>query len=361
MQAKTLLITGGAGFIGVNSARHFLRRGWGVTVFDNFSRKGTDITVEMLKKDHPEVRVIKGDVCTDFALLCQSVSTHDAVLHLSGQVAVTTSIENPRNDIEQNMLGTFNVLEAIRLSPNKPPIIYSSTNKVYGALESHPVQEKLMRYEFADSEYRTYGVPESHPLDFHSPYGCSKGAADQYVIDYARIYGLRTLVFRQSCVYGTNQFGVEDQGWLAWFTIAAMLNKPLTLYGTGKQVRDALFVEDLTRLYELAFAQIEKLSGRAYNVGGGPNNTLSLLELIHHLQSNFGYTIKPANAPTRAGDQPVFVADVRALEKDLGWKPTTGLEQGIKAMHEWLRSNKESVIKVFTPASSPQLVKSNVL
>ncbi len=163
------------------------------------------------------------------------------VLHLAAQVAVTTSIVDPRNDLEQNVLGTFNVLEAIRLSPNKPQIIYASTNKVYGALEHLPVRETLMRSEFLDDACRTFGVSEAQPLDFHSPYGCSKGAADQYVIDYARIYGLKTFVLRQSCIYGEHQFGVEDQGWLAWFTIAAMLGRPLTLYGNGKQVRDALF------------------------------------------------------------------------------------------------------------------------
>jgi CDP-paratose 2-epimerase len=363
MQAKTLLITGGAGFIGVNSARHFLRQGWGVTVFDNFSRKGTEVTIAMLQKDHPEVRVIRGDICRDIDLLSKAVSAHDAVLHLAGQVAVTSSILDPRHDIEQNMLGTFNVLEAIRLSPNKPPIIYASTNKVYGELEHHPVRERLMRYEFVDDAYRTFGVPESQPLSFHSPYGCSKGAADQYVMDYARIYGLRTLVFRQSCIYGPNQFGVEDQGWLAWFAIAAMLHKPLTLYGTGKQVRDALFVDDLSKLYELGFSQIERLSGKAYNVGGGPDNTLSLQELLYFLGSEFNYTLKPGHAPTRAGDQPVFVADIRALEKDFGWKPATSLEQGIIAMHSWLLTNKEQVAAVLAPteAKVTTFTKSNIL
>jgi len=206
-------------------------------------------------------------------------------------------------------------------------------------------------------------VPESQPLDFHSPYGCSKGAADQYVLDYARIYGLKTLVLRQSCIYGKNQFGVEDQGWLAWFAIAAMLGKPLTLYGNGKQVRDALYVEDVCKLYELGFMHIERLSGKAYNVGGGPNNTLSLLELISYLSSRFGYSIKPSYAPIRAGDQPVFVADIRALERDLGWKPAVSLEQGIDAMHEWLLNHKDAVLAVSTSAGVPirTFIKSNIL
>ena len=347
MQSGKLLVIGGAGFIGVNTARHFLKNNWQVTVFDNFSRKGTDITVQLLQKDFPDVRVVRGDVCRDLNLLADEVGKHDAVIHLAAQVAVTTSISDPRNDIEQNVLGTFNVLEAIRLSQNKPALIYTSTNKVYGSLEELTVRDTLMRYEFNDEIARTYGISEKQQLDFHSPYGCSKGAADQYVIDYARIYGLKTIVFRQSCIYGENQFGVEDQGWLAWFAIAAMLGKSLTLYGTGKQVRDALFVEDVARLYEMALAREDLMTGRAYNVGGGPGNTLSLLELLYHLQKKFGYTTSPKHAAIRAGDQPVFVADIRALQKDLGWKPLVGLDEGISRMHAWLVNNKEAVTRVF--------------
>lgn len=347
MQSKRLLITGGAGFIGVNTARHFLRLGWEVTILDNFSRKGTDITARMLEQDFPKVKIVRADICKDFDALAKTISEQDAVIHLAAQVAVTTSIADPRNDIEQNILGTFNVLEAIRTSTNKPMLIYSSTNKVYGALENIPVRETLMRSEFINDEYRTYGVPETQQLDFHSPYGCSKGAADQYVIDYARIYSLRTIVFRQSCIYGAHQFGVEDQGWLAWFAIAAMLGKSLTLYGNGKQVRDALFVEDLVHLYQLALQRPDLMSGRAYNVGGGPNNTLSLLELLYHLQNKFGYQMNPGHSAIRAGDQPIFVADVRALKRDFGWQPTIGLDVGIERMHNWLAHNKEAVQKVF--------------
>ncbi len=347
MQSGRLLVIGGAGFIGVNTARHFLKNGWQVTIFDNFSRKGTEITADLLSKDFPDVRVVRGDICRDLQLLGDEVGRHDAVIHLAAQVAVTTSIADPRNDIEQNILGTFNVLEAIRLSSNKPALIYTSTNKVYGSLEDLTVRETLMRYEFDDEEARTYGISEKRQLDFHSPYGCSKGAADQYVIDYARIYGLKTIVFRQSCIYGENQFGVEDQGWLAWFAIAAMLGKPLTLYGSGKQVRDALFVDDVARLYAMALARPEVLTGRAYNVGGGPQHTLSLLELLYHLQKHFGYTSNPKHAAIRAGDQPVFVADIRALERDLGWKPLVGLTEGISRMHTWLITNKEAVTRVF--------------
>lgn len=228
--AQRLLITGGAGFIGVNSARYFSRQGWKVAILDNFSRKGSDVNADMLLKDVPDITVIRADVTRDTDAIATAVSESDAVLHLAAQVAVTTSVVEPRNDMEQNILGTFNVLEAIRQSANKPALVYSSTNKVYGALEAYPVRDAGKRYEFEDPAYRTHGVPESQQLDFHSPYGCSKGAADQYVIDYDRIYGLRTLSLRQSCVYGTNQFGVEDQGWLAWFTIAAMQGRPITIY-----------------------------------------------------------------------------------------------------------------------------------
>lgn len=343
---KKILITGGAGFIGVNTARHFLKRGTQVTIFDNFSRKGTDINVATLQAAHPEVKVIRGDLRTDIEMLDDVVSQHDAVLHLAAQVAVTTSLVNPREDFEQNAVATFNVLEAIRQSKNIPSLIYSSTNKVYGALEDKSVVEKETRYEFNDSLYLKHGVPEAQSLDFHSPYGCSKGAADQYVLDYARIYGLRTMVFRQSCIYGEHQFGVEDQGWVAWFTIAAMLGRPITLYGNGKQVRDVLFASDLAQLYEAGFGKIDDLSGRAYNVGGGPQNTLSLIELLAHLKKVYGYMPDLSYAAIRAGDQPIFIADVRKVKKDLGWAPTTGVEEGIALMHGWLVQNKEIVEKV---------------
>ncbi len=338
-----LLITGGAGFIGINSARYFLAKGWHVTICDNFSRKGTEDNVGTLLKEFPKVVVVRGDVRKDIELIAQEVARHDYVLHLAAQVAVTTSIADPRNDIEQNILGTFNVLEAIRMSANKPALIYTSTNKVYGALERYPVRERLMRYEFEDDERQKYGIPETQSLDFHSPYGCSKGAADQYVIDYARIYGLKTLVLRQSCIYGEHQFGIEDQGWVAWLTIAAMLGKPITIYGTGKQVRDILFAGDLVRLYDIAFQHIDRISGRAYNVGGGPQNTLSLLELVYHLGARFGYGVRPGYGPVRAGDQPIFVADIRALERDLDWKPEVGVEEGISRMHAWLAANRASI------------------
>jgi CDP-paratose 2-epimerase len=346
--SKNLLIIGGAGFIGINAARYFADKGWKVTIFDNFSRKGTDVNIEQFKAEYGDAyTVLNGDVVKSPHLLIPLMEENDAVLHLAAQVAVTTSIVDPRNDFEQNALGTFNVLEAIRLSKKQPMMLFASTNKVYGGLEHLPVQEIDSRYEFQDETFRMYGISEREQLDFHSPYGCSKGVADQYVIDYSRIYGLKTVVFRQSCVYGKHQFGIEDQGWVAWFTIAALLNRPLTLFGTGKQVRDVLYVEDLCRLYELAIEHIETASGNAYNVGGGPANTLSLIELLDTLTNTFGLSLDPLKADPRAGDQPIFIADIRKAKKDLGWEPRVSVAAGMKEMHGWLLENKTILQKFF--------------
>lgn len=342
---KNLLITGGAGFIGINTARHFIKKGWTVTLFDNFSRKGTDINIANLKRDIKKGwRVVKGDVVTDVALLEREVKKADAIIHLAAQVAVTTSIVEPREDLSINVIGTFNVLEAIRQSGRKPPLIYSSTNKVYGSLPHYEVAEKGKRYVFKNKKIQKHGIGETELLDFHSPYGCSKGAADQYVIDYGRIYGLETVVFRQSCIYGEHQFGVEDQGWVAWFTIAAMHKKSITLYGTGKQVRDVLYVGDLVALYDKALANMKKVGGRAYNVGGGPSNTLSLFELLAHLERELGLKIPYSFSAVRAGDQPIFVADTRLLAQTLKWSPTTGFVKGFARMKGWMDANKGSLL-----------------
>jgi CDP-paratose 2-epimerase len=337
---QRLLITGGAGFIGVNAGYYFAAKGWQVTILDNFSRKGSEYNAQEFVKAHPDqVSILKLDIRFDKEGLAQAVSTHDAVLHLAAQVAVTTSVVDPVTDFETNAVGTFNILEAIRLSPNKPAIIYASTNKVYGSLSSRPVVERDSRYVFEDAESQQYGIGEAEALDFHSPYGCSKGAADQYVIDYARIYGLKTLALRQSCIYGQRQFGIEDQGWVAWFMIAASQNRPITIYGDGKQARDILFVDDLVQLYEAAFMSIDTLSGRAYNIGGGPDNSLSLLELISYIENNFGQKISLSHTQVRAGDQPLFVADIRNIYKDLGWQPTTSIAVGLPKIWDWINKN----------------------
>jgi CDP-paratose 2-epimerase len=348
MDTKNMLIIGGAGFIGINAARYFTQKGWNVTIFDNFSRKGTDVNVDQFKTEFPElVTVVEGDIVKNPSSLSPLVEEVDVVLHLAAQVAVTTSITDPRNDFEQNAVGTFNVLEIIRQSFKKPVLLFASTNKIYGGLEDLIVRESSTRYEFENQLVREYGISENQQLDFHSPYGCSKGIADQYVIDYSRIYGLKTVVFRQSCIYGKHQFGIEDQGWVAWFTIAAMLQRPLTIFGTGKQVRDILFVDDLCKLYDLAIQHIDEVSGQAFNTGGGPQNTLSLSELLDVLQNTFGYKMNPAKAEPRAGDQPIFIADIRKAEKMLGWKPDISVNKGLDEMHNWLVENKTALQKFF--------------
>ena len=262
----------------------------------------------------------------------------DAVLLLAGQVAVTTSVTNPREDFDINALGTFNVLEGIRNSGQKPLVIYSSTNKVYGKMQDLEVHEGETRYTYRDLPT---GIPETRQLDFYSPYGCSKGTGDQYVRDYFRIYGIPTVVFRQSCIYGPNQFGIEDQGWVAWFTIATLMNKDITVYGDGKQIRDVLYVEDLVRLYHAAMIQKEKCAGEVYNIGGGPQHTLSLIELIHRLEIRFGRRIERKTSDWRPGDQKVYVSNITKVKQDLGWEPSTDLAEGINGMAEWIERNRD--------------------
>ncbi|MBP6942662.1 MAG: GDP-mannose 4,6-dehydratase [Candidatus Buchananbacteria bacterium] len=345
--AQRLLITGGAGFIGINAAYYFLAQGWEVTIADNFSRRGSEHNAEeLLKVSGTAATLLKLDLRTDTAALAQAVAAHDAVLHLAAQVAVTTSVTDPTTDFMINALGTFNVLEAIRLSPNRPPIIYSSTNKVYGGLEARPVVEAETRYQFAESNCQQFGIPETEQLDFHSPYGCSKGAADQYVRDYARIYGLKTLVFRQSCIYGPHQFGIEDQGWVAWFMIAASQERPVTIYGTGKQVRDLLFAGDLVRLYEKGFQRIDAVSGNVYNAGGGPNNTLSLHELLPQIEKFSGRPLTISYDSMRTGDQPIFVADIRKVKQDLEWEPTTSIAEGLVQLWQWINEQAPLISKM---------------
>jgi CDP-paratose 2-epimerase len=345
---KKLLITGGAGFIGINFARHFRKLGWDITLFDNFSRRGTDKNVETLLSEYKKgITVETGDIRTDVEKMTKLMEKHDAVIHLAAQVAVTTSVTDPRTDFEHNALGTFNVLEALRATKKRPPLLFSSTNKVYGGLEQFPAKALATRYVFKDETLAKYGVSESVNLDFHSPYGCSKGTADQYVIDYGRIYGLQTAVFRQSCIYGRHQFGIEDQGWVAWFSIAAMLGLPITIYGTGKQLRDVLFVDDLCRLYELALDNMSKVNGNAYNIGGGPANTLSVKEILGTFKKRYPDFKTPALAEMRPGDQPVFVADIRKAKKHFGWAPKIGVDEGIELMTEWLHENKETIASFY--------------
>lgn len=269
----------------------------------------------------------------------------DVIIHLASQVAVTTSVIDPQNDFNVNLLGTFNMLEYSRALAKKPVFLFSSTNKVYGALEANKTSENELRYEFIDSPE---GVDESAPLDFHSPYGCSKGGADQYVRDYHRIYGIPTVVFRQSCIYGENQYGVEDQGWLAWFLIAGLLGEDVYLYGNGKQVRDVLHVSDLADAFDRAIQNIDRVKGEIFNIGGGPKNSVSILELLLFMEKKLRISIKPGKREIRAGDQKIFISDNAKISRILGWKPTTDFETGIVQLHSWLLENMETVKKIIS-------------
>jgi CDP-paratose 2-epimerase len=338
--ARHYLITGGAGFIGSNYVHRLVPRGEKVTIYDNLSRAGAPRNVAWLKETfgHDAFNLIVGDL-RDADLLTETAREADVVVHLGGQVAVTTSVINPREDFEANALGTFNALEAARLSERNPIFIYSSTNKVYGGMDDVEVVEEATRWRY---KHLIEGCSETQPLDFHSPYGVSKGAGDQYTRDYSRIYGLRSVVFRQSCIYGPRQWGIEDQGWLAWMAIAAVTGKQITIYGDGKQVRDVLHVNDLLNAYDAAIERIDRAKGQVYNTGGGPRNMLAVwAEFGPILERLLGKKIEVARADWRPGDQRVFYADYRKAKRDLDWEPKIDLEEGIELLFEWVKENKD--------------------
>ena len=339
------IVTGGAGFIGANAARLLADHDVESVIVDNLSRRSAPLNVEWLQRTCGRavtlLRVDLRDRETIDAIFTEHANA-DAVLHLAGQVAVTTSVASPAADFEANIVGSFNVLEATRRHAPDAVFLNVSTNKVYGQLESHRVEETETRY--VDADFPS-GVPETLPLAPTSPYACSKTAADLYALGYARVYGLRTLSLRQSCIYGPRQFGVEDQGWVAWLAIAAHLGRPITIFGTGKQTRDLLYVDDLVDLYLRAVERVDAATGRAYNIGGGPANTLSLLELLARLS--------PASvqhdAP-RPGDQKVFVADTSLAAADFDWRPATGIEAGLERLGEWVADHAEQAASILPPA-----------
>jgi CDP-paratose 2-epimerase len=333
-----VVITGGAGFIGINAASRYLARGDQVIILDNLSRPGTQANLKWLQRQGA-VKFLQTDLRDGKAVETALRDHRDAslLLHLAGQVAVTTSVADPRSDFEINALGTLNVLEAMRHNKIASTLIYSSTNKVYGDLAHVHIAERPARYEYA---HLPDGVNEDIGLDFHSPYGCSKGSADQYVRDYHRIFGLSTVVFRQSCIYGTRQYGMEDQGWIAWFLIAAELGLPLTIYGDGKQVRDVLFVDDLLDAYDAAADKIEATRGRVYNIGGGPANAVSLLELIDHVSALSGKTLPYRHGTWRLGDQRIYVSDIRRAKNELGWEPRVPWRRGVETLRNWVLANR---------------------
>jgi len=336
---KPTVITGGAGFIGSNLADRLLSSGREVVILDNLSRPGVEKNLDWLKERHGAlVSAVMADV-RDERAVNEAIAEASAVFHFAAQVAVTTSLVRPIEDFEVNARGTLNVLEAIRSAAAKgaaPPLVFTSTNKVYGGLPDVRLTKVSGRYEPEDPGLRAHGVGEDRPLDFHSPYGCSKGAADQYVIDYARTFGIPAVVLRMSCIYGPRQFGTEDQGWVAHFLFRAAQGAPITLYGDGMQVRDVLFVEDLVEAFLAAERNIENLSGRAFNIGGGVSNTLSLLELVDRIGHLMGSPPAVSFSAWRPGDQRYYVSSTRSFGEATGWCPKVSVREGIERLHRWV-------------------------
>ncbi len=339
-----VLVTGGAGFIGSNYAARVIQNGNDLIIYDNLSRKGAAENLGWLRSEFGEAyKFVKGDI-RDYELLATTARAADIIVHLAAQVAVTSSVIDPRFDFELNAQGTFNVLEAARASGKNPIVLYASTNKVYGEMEDVSVVEGKNAYEYADFPD---GISESNPLDFHSPYGCSKGTGDQYMRDYHRIYGLRTVVLRQSCIYGPRQFGVEDQGWVAWFIIAAIAGKPITIYGDGKQVRDVLYIDDLLNCYDLAVSKIDQSAGQIFNIGGGKSNTLAIWSQFGPiLENHLGRKLPVKRDDWRPGDQKIYISDIRKAATELGWKPTVTVDQGIERLYNWVKENQDLIEEV---------------
>jgi CDP-paratose 2-epimerase len=341
---RNVLITGGAGFIGSNFAKHLLAGGASVRVIDNLARPGVEHNLAMLcAAGGKRFGFIEGDV-RDARLLHEAVADRDEIYHFAAQVAVTQSIAEPRHDLEINLLGTFNVLEAVRFSKRRPFLLFTSTNKVYGDLAGIPVRSSERNYAFVDCT----GVNEDQPLDFHSPYGCSKGAADQYVHDYARIYGIPAVVFRMSCIAGPQQLGNEDQGWLAHFLYSMVAERPITIYGDGRQVRDILNVADLVAAFEAARAHSPRTAGQIYNIGGGPANAASLLEVLDLLERITGRRRHIGFSAPRQGDQRIFVTDFSRFSRVTGWAPRYSIEQTAGHIVDWAQQN-HSILSEIAP------------
>jgi CDP-paratose 2-epimerase len=333
---KPVLITGGAGFVGTNTADRLLRDGRRVRIFDDLSRPGVARNLEWLQSVHgDQVEVQLGDI-GDASAVAHAVRGVGGVFHFAAQVAVTTSLDEPMQDAMVNLQGTLNLLEAARRASRPPAIVFTSTNKVYGSLADIELVERDRRYEPADPRLRASGIGEDRPLSFCTPYGCSKGAADQYVVDYASSFGVPTVVFRMSCIYGPHQFGTEDQGWVAHFVISAVDGRPITIYGDGKQVRDVLFVEDLVDALLTAQERAPELAGQAFNIGGGPTSAISLLELISEISELRGEEPPVSVEAWRKGDQRYYVSDPSRFGARTGWRPTTAPTEGLRRLHDWL-------------------------
>src|SRR3954469_4476210 len=336
---RPVLITGGSGFIGTNLAHRIMSSGQSVLLFDNLSRPGVERNLKWLRQTHGDLMRIEAADVQDPHVLRHAVDRASQVFHFAAQVAVTTSLTNAIHDFEVNARGTINLLEALRAQDDPPPLVFTSTNKVYGGLPDVKLRVNGDRYEPDEDAVREAGVGEQRPLDFHSPYGCSKGTADQYVIDYARTFGLPAVVFRMSCIYGPHQHGNEDQGWVAHFLIKALRGEPLTLYGDGMQVRDILFVDDLIDAFLLAQANMPKLTANAFNIGGGPRNTVSLLELLSMIEELHGERPAVRWGAWRPGDQRYYVSDTSKMNRMTGWSPRVSAAQGVRRLYEWLQDN----------------------
>ena len=341
-----ILITGGAGFIGSNLADRLCRDGHRVRIYDALSRAGTERNLAWLQQNHT-VEFVQADI-RDQGELSRAASDAAAVFHLAAQVAVTTSMDDPRDDFEINILGTLNLLEALRRRGDDTPVIFASTNKVYGDLADLDFDRVHDAYLPSDPDIRAYGIGEARPLDFHTPYGVSKGAADQYVLDYARSFGVPSAVLRMSCIYGQRQMGTEDQGWVAHFLIRALEGKPITLYGDGCQVRDILDVSNAVEAYVAAWRRIDRVAGRAFNLGGGPSNAVSLRALLAHIGALIGREVTVTHADWRAGDQRYFVADTRSADAALGLSAKVGWRDGVADLARWLAAERRLNLPVAT-------------
>lgn len=333
-----ILITGGVGFIGTNCALYFAKNKKNkITIVDNLSRTGVKKNLVFLSNKIPKVNIIKSDINIVKNYKNELVRA-DLIIHLAGQTAVTTSINNPSLDFKSNLMGSFSLLETLRKKNRKAILIYSSTNKIYGQLNNHQIVKDHLRKEFKDLCHLR-GLSEEERIDFISPYGCSKGAADLYFLDYGRIFNMNTVVFRQSCIYGPHQIGIEDQGWLAHFSKQFILRKKITIYGNGYQVRDLLYIEDLIKAYNLAIKNINKIKGQVFNIGGGVKNSYSLLQVIAMLEELFGYKTQIIFSKERLGDQKYFVASNRKISQLLDWRPSTDFKTGLKKLVAWQKNN----------------------
>jgi CDP-paratose 2-epimerase len=337
---QPVLVTGGAGFIGSNLADRFAREGHDVLVFDALARPGVERNLAWLERRHPErITAVIGDV-RDEAGLAEAAQDAKAVFHMAAQVAVTTSLVNPREDFDINVRGTIHLLDALRRRGEPVPIVFASTNKVYGDLLDVALDKTNDAYVPRDPAIRATGIGEGRPLDFHTPYGCSKGAADQYVLDYARSFGVPAVVMRMSCIYGQRQMGTEDQGWVAHFLIRALMGEPISIYGDGCQVRDILDIGDAVEAYAAAWRRIDQVAGRAFNLGGGPMNAISLKQLVTHIESLVGRPVETVYSDWRAGDQRYYVSDTRLAARELGLRPPTPWRKGVAALAQWLREER---------------------